>query len=84
MRALNFIETNLITGGSDPISYQEEFWTSFLSSSGYYSGIVWSPIMPLVMGSFCVFDLIVSATWAGLSWVHDTTNYLVGNSSIDC
>lgn len=75
MRELTLTEICVISGGveaqNQEISLRSEFWASFMYSSGFASGIFWSPVMPFIMGTVSlvafVGNTVVSAI-AGLGY----------------
>ena len=61
MRELTLIEITAINGGVDAeLSLQSQFWGSFMYSSGFASGIFWSPLMPFIMGSIAIISIVGS------------------------
>jgi hypothetical protein len=59
MRELTSVEMNAIAGGLDQeLPLQSQFWGSFMYSSGFASGIFWSPVMPFIMGSVAVISIV--------------------------
>ena len=72
MRELTLVEISAVNGAVDAgMSLQSQFWGSFMYSSGFASGIFWSPVMPFIMGTVAIISIVGS----GLA----TIAYEVGN-----
>ncbi len=91
MRELTAIEMNAVGGGLEPEStLQSQFWGSFMASSGFASGIFWSPLMPFIMGSAAIISilsdgivLIATAVGSGLYTIGSGAVSLVKNQKTD-
>ncbi len=79
MRELTLTEIGVINGGAvaenQEISLRSEFWSSFMYSSGFASGIFWSPVMPLIMGTVSLVAFVGNVAVAAISGLGQGTAY---------
>lgn len=83
MRELTSLEINAIAGGveGEIEGLQSKFWGSFMYSSGFASGIFWSPVMPFIMGGAALISIIGSGLVSLVSTVGNGI-YIAGNGAV--
>lgn len=76
MRELTSIEIRAINGGVDgEPTLGSQFWGSFMYSSGFASGIFWSPVMPFIMGTSALISILASGLAAAVIATGNAVSY---------
>ncbi len=84
MRELTLTEIGVISGGVEAecqeTSLRSEFWSSFMYSSGFASGIFWSPVMPLIMGTVSLVAFVGNVAVSAITGLGQGTAYAASSA----